>query len=95
MRIRKRLQHNQKHRGMLTFEWILLFAVLTIGIVGGVAVMRDTVSLKYMQIGGAVGSLNTSYSVEQPTGLTHSDMVVPAMSSTSSVITITPKEYKQ
>lgn len=92
---RKRLQTNQKRRGMLTFEWILLFAVLTIGIVGGVAAMRDTVSLKYMQIGGAVGSLNTSYSIEKPTGLTHSDMVVPAMSNTSSAITITPKEYKQ
>ena len=80
---------------MLTFEWILLFAVLTIGIVGGIAAMRDTISLKYMQIGGAVGSLDTSYTVQAPTGLTHSDMVVPAMSDTSSVITITPKEYDQ
>lgn len=95
MLTQERLQINQKRRGMLTFEWILLFAVLTIGIVGGVAVMRDTISLKYMQMGGAVGSLNTSYTVEEPTGLTHSDMVVPAMSNTSSSITITPKEYKQ
>ena len=80
---------------MLTFEWILLFAVLTIGIVGGVAVMRDTISLKYMQVGGAVGSLNTSYTVEAPTGLNHPSVVVPAMSSTSSTITITPKEYEE
>jgi hypothetical protein len=57
--------------------------------------MRDTISLKYMQVGGAVGSLNTSYTVEAPTGLNHSNIVVPAMSSTSSTITITPKEYEE
>ena len=85
----------RKHRGILTFEWVLLFAVLTIGIVGGIAVMRDTVSLKYMQIGGAVGSLNTSYSVPEPTNLSNSDLVVPDMSYTSSTVTITPKEYNQ
>ena len=95
MLTRKRLQNIQKRRGMLTFEWVLLFAVLTIGIVGGLAVMRDTISLKYMQVGGAVGSLNTSYTVEEPTGLTHSNIVVPAMSNTSSTIAITPKEYEQ
>ena len=95
MRTRKRLPINQSRRGILTFEWVLLFAVLTIGIVGGIAVMRDTVSLKYMQIGGAVGSLDTSYSVTAPSDLTHSGMVVPAMSNTSSNITITPSEYNQ
>lgn len=95
MRTRKLLQINQNRRGILTFEWVLLFAVLTIGIVGGIAVMRDTVSLKYMQVGGAVGSLNTSYKVEAPSDLTHSSIVVPAMSDTSSVITITPSEYNQ
>ena len=57
--------------------------------------MRDTISLKYMQVGGAVGSLNTSYTVEAPTGLNHPSVVVPAMSSTSSTITITPKEYEE
>ncbi|MCR5163381.1 MAG: DUF2897 family protein [Thermoguttaceae bacterium] len=80
---------------MLTFEWVLLFAVLTIGIVGGIAVMRDTISLKYMQIGGAVGSLNTGYTVTEPTNLNHSGLVVPAMSNVSSNITITPSEYNQ
>jgi Flp pilus assembly pilin Flp len=95
MRTRKRLHINQNRRGLLTFEWVLLFAVLTIGIVGGIAAMRDTVSLKYMQIGGAVGSLNTSYAVNAPSDLTHSGIVVPAMSSTSSNITITPSEYDQ
>ena len=95
MSTQKRLQTNRNRRGILTFEWVLLFAVLTIGIVGGIAVMRDTLSLKYMQVGGAVGSLNTSYKVDAPTGLAHSDMVIPAMSDTSSVIAITPKEYDQ
>ena len=94
MRTRKRFPINQRRRGILTFEWVLLFAVLTIGIVGGIAVMRDTVSLKYMQVGGAVGSLNTGYSVTAPSDLTHS-MIVPAMSNTSSTIDITPKEYAQ
>ena len=95
MHTRKLLQINSNRRGILTFEWVLLFAVLTIGIVGGIAVMRDTLSIKYMQVGGAVGSLNTSYSVTAPSDLTHSGMVVPAMSSTSSTIAITPKEYAQ
>ena len=53
------------------------------------------ISLKYMQLGGAVGALNTGYSVEAPSDLTHSGMVVPGMSCTSSAITITPKEYKE
>ncbi len=95
MRARKRFPINQRRRGILTFEWVLLFAVLTIGIVGGIAVMRDTISLKYMQVGGAVGSLNTGYSVDAPSDLTHSGMVVPAMSNISSNITITPSEYNQ
>lgn len=95
MSTRKRFPIKRSRRGILTFEWVLLFAVLTIGIVGGIAVMRDTVSLKYMQIGGAVGSLNTGYTVETPTDLTHSSIVVPAMSSTSSKITIIPSEYDQ
>ena len=92
MRIKKQHKMSQKRRGILTFEWVLFFAVLTIGIIGGIAAMRDTVSLKFMQVGGAVGSLNTSYKVLEPTELNH-DMVVPAMEYTSSTVTITPKEY--
>jgi len=91
MRTQKRLQKNQNRCGILTFEWILLFTILSIGIVGGIAAMRDTVSLKYMQVGGAVGALNTGFSVSQPTGLTHTDLTVPSMSHTSSSITITPQ----
>ena len=95
MSTRKRFPIKRNRRGILTFEWVLLFAVLTIGIVGGIAVMRDTISLKYMHVGGAVSSLNTGYSVTAPSDLTHSGMVVPAMSNTSSTIDITPKEFAQ
>lgn len=58
---------NKKHfhrcRGILTFEWMLLFVLLTIGIIGGIAAMRDSISLKFISTSQALGALDTSYDV--------------------------------
>lgn len=62
------LSVNKKHfqrRGVLTFEWMLLFVLLTIGVIGGVAAMRDSISLKFISTSQALGSLDTSYIVPE------------------------------
>lgn len=53
-----------KHRrGVLTFEWMLLFALLVIGIIGGIAMMRDVISFRLIDAGKALGALDMSYDV--------------------------------
>jgi len=49
--------------GVLTFEWILLITVLVIGIIGGVAAMRNEINAKAKEVGGAVIALNCSYTL--------------------------------
>lgn len=53
-------------RGVLTFEWMLVFVLLVIGLVGGVAVMRDTIISKFASASGALGALDMSYQVSAP-----------------------------
>lgn len=50
-------------RGVLTFEWMLLFTLLVIGVIGGIGTMRDTITARFISAGGALGGLDMSYSV--------------------------------
>ncbi|MBQ9454945.1 MAG: hypothetical protein Q4A17_14810 [Thermoguttaceae bacterium] len=54
--------------GLLTFEWILLFSLLTIGIVGGVATMRNATNIETAEAAGAITALNQSYTVTASLG---------------------------
>ncbi len=54
--------------GILTFEWILLFTLLTIGIVGGVATIRNATNLESAEAAGAITALNQSYTVTASLG---------------------------
>ncbi len=51
--------------GVLAFEWILVLTVLIIGIVGGVATLRDSVTLKMIDAAQAVNAVDPSYEIPQ------------------------------
>lgn len=53
-------------RGVLSFEWILLITVLTIGIVGGISAVRDGVISEMGDVAGAMVAVDQSYSVASP-----------------------------
>ncbi len=53
-------------RGVLSFEWILLITVLTIGIVGGISAVRDAVISEMGDVAGAMVAVDQSYAVAPP-----------------------------
>ncbi len=55
--------------GVLTFEWIMLLTLLVIGVVGGLAGIRDAIIHESQSVVGAVISLDQSYSVVAPLGV--------------------------
>lgn len=52
--------------GVLTFEWILLITLLVIGIIGGIAAIRDALIIESAETAGAIVALNQSYAVSGP-----------------------------
>ena len=52
--------------GILTFEWILLVTLLVIGIVGGVASVRDAIIDEIGDVSQAMLSLDQSFTVLHP-----------------------------
>lgn len=55
-----------EEEGVLTFEWILLTTVLVIGIVGGVAAVRDALIDELGDIAQALCALDQSYCIDAP-----------------------------
>lgn len=62
--------------GVLTFEWILLITVLTIGIVGALSAVRDALIDELGDVAQAIVSLDQSYSIIQPVEITVHDAEV-------------------
>ena len=56
----------REDEGVLTFEWILLITVLTIGVVGGLSTVRDAVITELGDVAQAVVSLDQGYSILPP-----------------------------
>ena len=56
--------------GSLTLEWIFLFSILVLGIVGGVASIRNALILEAGEDAGAAVSVRGNYSVSAPPTLT-------------------------
>lgn len=56
----------REEEGVLTFEWILLTTVLVIGIVGGVAAVRDALIDELGDVAQAMMALNQSYCIQAP-----------------------------
>ena len=52
--------------GVLTFEWILLVTLLVIGIVGGVAAVRDAIIDELGDVAQAMLTLDQSYTILHP-----------------------------
>ncbi|MBQ2820938.1 MAG: hypothetical protein IJF17_05060 [Thermoguttaceae bacterium] len=56
--------------GVLTFEWILLITLLVIGIVGGLAVIRDAYIIEAAETAEAMIALNQGYVIKAPVDAT-------------------------
>ena len=63
----KRLWNHDE--GVLTFEWITLLTLLVIGVIGGIAAIRDAVIHEATGAVGAMTSLDQSYLLEPPLGV--------------------------
>ena len=54
-----------RRRGILTFEWILVLALTVIGVVGGIAVIRDALIVEMSTYSNAIGALDFGYTVAE------------------------------
>lgn len=62
-RVIRRSRQHARH-GLLTFEWVLIFAMLAVGVVGGLAAVRDAMNISYGSVAGAAMGLDASYIVK-------------------------------
>jgi Flp pilus assembly pilin Flp len=69
--------------GVLTFEWILLLTILVIGVIGGVAAIRDALNHEAQGAVGAVMGLDQGYFVQPPLGVSVSALHDGACSSST------------
>ncbi len=68
--------------GVLSFEWVLLVTLLTIGIVAGVAGARDAIIDELGDVAQAMLALDQSYTIDFPLGvLVHTDSASSASDS--------------
>ena len=54
----------RSRRGVLTLEWILLVTIFVIGIIGGLAAVRDAVNSELQDLSSAITSLNITPEAE-------------------------------
>ena len=52
--------------GVLSFEWVLLVTLLTIGVVSGIAAARDAIIDEMGDVAQAMQALDQSYTVDFP-----------------------------
>lgn len=55
--------------GVLTFEWVLLVTLLTIGVVSGIAGARDAIIDELGDVAQAMLALDQSYTIDFPLGV--------------------------
>ena len=56
----------REDEGTLSFEWVALTSLLTIGVVGGLATVRDAVVEEMADVTEAMVSLDQSYVIQPP-----------------------------
>ncbi len=61
MKLFNRIMNDEQ--GVLTFEWILLLAILVIGVVGGLAAVRDALNIQLGSSTAVILGLNQSVTV--------------------------------
>ena len=52
--------------GVLSFEWILLLTLVTIGVVAGISAARDAIIDEFGDVAQAMLSLDQSYTIDFP-----------------------------
>ena len=56
--VEKNQLRSRKRRGALTLEWILLVTVLVIGIIGGLAAVRNATTAELLDLANAISAIN-------------------------------------
>jgi len=56
--MRHSFKNKRRRRGMLAVEWILIVTVVVIGIVGGLAAVRNAILSELHDLAGAINALN-------------------------------------
>ena len=69
--------------GVLTFEWVLLVTLLTIGIVSGLSAARDGIIDELGDVAQAMLALDQSFTIDFPLSITVHDLDNSASSSDS------------
>ena len=72
--------------GVLSFEWILLVTLLTIGVVGGIAAVRDEIIAEFGDIAQAMHALDQSYIINYPLEITVHDRLASAAAANSKFV---------
>ena len=70
--------------GVLTFEWILLLTLIVIGVIGGIAAIRDAIIHESQGVVGAMVSLDQGYEVTPPLGVSVDSLTPTGSGCTSS-----------
>jgi hypothetical protein len=64
MNLARKTRKLKPRRGVLTLEWILIITVLVIGVVGGVAVVRNAVVAEMYDMAESIQSLQVKTDAE-------------------------------
>jgi hypothetical protein len=56
--VTKKQLRSHRRRGALTLEWILLVTVLVIGIIGGMAAVRNATNAELLDLANAISAIN-------------------------------------
>lgn len=60
----------KEDEGTLSFEWVTLTSLLAIGVVGGMATLRDAANDELVDVAEAMTSLDQSYEISAPLQVT-------------------------
>ena len=52
--------------GVLSFEWVLLMSILSIGVVSGIAGARDAIVDEFADVAQSITALDQSYTIDFP-----------------------------
>jgi len=66
MKANRRSRRARTRRGMPTFEWILVLPLLAIGIIGGLAAIRNTIICQFADVAEGIGAVEVCQCLEGP-----------------------------
>ena len=76
--------------GVLTFEWILLITILVIGVIAGLAAVRDALNCELADVARSIGSVDQGYGYSGlATGVIGAEHTVAGSSYTGAAVAVT------